>query len=511
VSPVSPVSPVRGQGGASASHMSTDVLLRALARAALVRSVRGELPVTVAGITDDSRTVVSGGLFVAVRGSARDGHDFLGAVDKAGASVAIVEDSAATDLPSIVVHDARRAAAVAAAAFYGEPAQSLTLVAVTGTNGKTTTVGMLRHLLDAPESRAASIGTLGVLVGSAGADLPGGGGLTTPGPIELQRLLRALVGAGVTRVAMEVSSHSLHQHRVEGLEFAAGVFTNLTRDHLDYHGTMEQYFAAKALLLQSIAADGCAVVNADDEAWRALHATPRALRFGCTSAPADVRAEDVRFEPRGSRWRLVTPSGASAVHLPLIGDFNISNALGAAAAAYALGMTHEQISARLGTLPQVPGRLEILSEHPTVLRDYAHTPDALQRALDALRPFTPGRLIVVFGAGGDRDRGKRPEMGAIAVKSADIAIATSDNPRTEDPEQILNDIAVGMSGGRYERIVDRREAIVRAIALADPATDVVLLAGKGHETYQIRGTTKYPFDEHEIVRDILANPIGGAS
>ncbi len=504
------MSPGRAQGKRVHVRVSTDVMLRALERATLVRSVRGELPLTVAGITDDSRAVVAGGVFVAVRGSARDGHEFLGVADQAGASVAIVEDSAATDLPSIVVHDARRAAAVAAAAFYGQPARALSLVAVTGTNGKTTTVGMLRHLLDAPEHRAASIGTLGVLIGSTGGELDGGSGLTTPGPIELQRVLRALVDAGVTRVAMEVSSHSLHQHRVEGLEFAAGVFTNFTRDHLDYHGTMEQYFAAKALLLESLAADGCAVINADDGAWRALREMPQRLRFGCTGAPADVRAEDVRFEPRGSRWRLVTPSGASAVHLPLIGDFNISNALGAAAAAYALGMTHDQIAARLATLPQVPGRLEILSEHPTVLRDYAHTPDALQRALDALRPFTPGRLIVVFGAGGDRDRGKRPEMGAIAERSADIAIATSDNPRTEDPTQILDDIAAGMVGGTSERIVDRREAIARAIALADPATDVVLLAGKGHETYQIRGTTKYPFDERDIVRDIIANSAGGA-
>lgn len=495
----------------AAERVGTEVVLSALVRAELVLSVRGDLPPAMSGITDDSRALVSGGLFVAVRGSARDGHDFLGAADHAGAAVAIVEDPARTDLPSIVVRDARLAAAAAAAAYYGEPARGLTLVAVTGTNGKTTTVGMLRHLLDAPEHRTASIGTLGVLMGSEGTELPGGSGLTTPGTIELQRVLRMLADAGVRRVAMEVSSHSLHQRRVEGLEFAAGVFTNLTRDHLDYHGTMEQYFAAKALLLDSLTLDGCAVINADDPAWEGLGDAPRKLRFGCTSAPADIRAEDVRFEPRGSRWRLVTPGGVSPVHLPLIGDFNISNALGAAAAAFAIGMTHDQIASRLSILPQVPGRLEILSEHPTVLRDYAHTPDALDRALDALRPFTPGKLIAVFGAGGDRDRGKRPEMGRIAVEKADIAIATSDNPRTEDPERILDDIAAGMIGGTYERIVDRRAAIARAIALADPAVDVVLLAGKGHETYQIRGTTKYPFDEREIVRDILANPIGGAA
>ena len=495
----------------STAAVSTEHVLRALEQAALVRSVRGELPLTISGITDDSRAVVTGGLFVAVRGYARDGHDFLPTVEQAGAGMAIVEDAAATQLPAIVVHDARRAAAVAAGAFYGDPARALVLVAVTGTNGKTTTVGMIRHVLDAPETRAASIGTLGVLVGSAGEELRGGSGLTTPGPIELQRVLRALVDVGVTRVAMEVSSHSLHQHRVEGIEFAAGVFTNLTRDHLDYHGTMDAYFAAKALLLQHVAADGCAVLNADDAAWHALRPSGRVLRFGCTSAPADVRAEDVRFEPRGSRWRLVTPAGAIPVRLPLIGDFNIANALAATAAAMAVGMSPERIAERLATLPQVPGRLEILSEHPTVLRDYAHTPDALARALDALRPFTPGRLIVVFGAGGDRDRGKRPEMGAIAVQRGDLAIVTSDNPRTEDPDRILDDIAAGMVGGRFERIIDRREAIARAIAVADPSSDVVLLAGKGHETYQIRGTTRFPFDEREIVRNILANPPGGAS
>lgn len=498
-------------GSADADErVGTEVLLSALERAELLVATQGVLPPVVHGITDDSRAIVKGGVFVAVRGTARDGHDYLEAAARAGAAIAIVEDPTRTALPAIVVRDARRAAAVAAAGFYGEPARALTLVAVTGTNGKTTTVGMLRHILDAPETRAASIGTLGVLVGSEGVELPGGSGLTTPGPVELQRVLRVLVDSGVKRVAMEVSSHSLHQQRVEGLEFAAGVFTNLTRDHLDYHGTMEEYFAAKALLLDALTWDGCAVINADDHAWDALGEAPRKLRFGCTSAPADVRAEDVRFEPRGSRWRLVTPDGVSPVSLPLIGDFNISNALGAAAAALAVGMTHEQIAARLSVLPQVPGRLEILSEHPTVLRDYAHTPDALDRALDALRPFTPGRLIAVFGAGGDRDRGKRPEMGAIAIRKADVAIATSDNPRTEDPERILDDIAAGMQGGTFERIVDRRDAIARAIALAHPTNDVVLLAGKGHETYQIRGTTKFPFDEREIVRDILANPKGGA-
>jgi len=482
---------------------SVEQMARALEDAGLLAGRRGALPERVAGITDDSRAVVRGGAFVAVRGTQRDGHAFLGAVEQAEAALAIVEDGSATSLPALLVHDGRRAAAVAAAAFYGEPAMRLTLIAVTGTNGKTTTVGMLRHLLDAPSARAASIGTLGVLVGSDGAPLPGGGGLTTPGPIELQRLLRALVDAGVRSVAMETSSHALDQGRVDGLRFAAAVFTNLTRDHLDYHKTFEAYFWAKAMLIGYLTPDGVAVSNADDAAWNELTDAPRRLRFGIVAADADVRAESVAFHPRGSRWTLVHGAARAAVTLPLIGDFNVANALGAAAAAIAVGVDVPTVAARLCTLPQVPGRLEILSEHPTVLRDYAHTPDALERALRALRPFAPGRLVVLFGCGGDRDKGKRPMMAEVAHRLADAVVVTSDNPRTEDPESILDDICVALPAGSYERIEDRRTAIATAIALADPARDVVLLAGKGHETYQIRGTTSYPFDEAAIVRGLL--------
>jgi UDP-N-acetylmuramoyl-L-alanyl-D-glutamate--2,6-diaminopimelate ligase len=361
---------------------------------------------------------------------------------------------------------------------------------------------MLRHLLDAPDARAASIGTLGILIGSEGATLDGGSGLTTPGPVELQRVLRALRDQGVRTVAMETSSHALHQRRVEGLRFEAGVFTNLTRDHLDYHVTMEAYLAAKALLVELLTEQGTAILNADDPAWASLPRASRTVTFGVDDA-ADVRATSVRFSPRGSCWSLALGGKRHDVALPLIGDFNIANALAAAAAAWSLGLPPSAIAARLSTLPQVPGRLEILNEGPTVLRDYAHTPDALQRALEAVRPFTAGALIVVFGCGGDRDRGKRPEMGRIAETHADRAIVTSDNPRTEDPERILDDIEAGMTAGRHERIEDRRAAIARAIAIAG-ADDVILLAGKGHETYQIRGTVKLPFDERTIVREIIA-------
>jgi len=473
----------------------------ALARTGVLLEVRGAWPDELTGITDDSRQVSQGSLFVAVRGTARDGHDYLGAIaDRAGA--AIVEDASRTTLPVFVVSDARRAAPIAAAAAYGEPGAKLKLVGVTGTNGKTTTVGMLRHLLDERGGgRCASIGTLGVLVGSEGTPQPGGGGLTTPGPVELQRVLRALVDAGVTTVAMEVSSHSLDQRRVDGLVFDAAVFTNLTRDHLDYHGTMEAYVAAKARLIDYLTATGTAVINADDDAWQVLARAPRQVRFSLAGNDADVRAAGVQYTPRGSEWSLEAGGASAQVTLPLVGDFNVANALGAAAAAWALGLPNGEIAQRLSTLPQVPGRLERIHERPTVLRDYAHTPDALERALAAVRPFANRQLIVVFGCGGDRDRGKRPQMGAIAERLADHAIVTSDNPRTEDPDRIIDDIEAGMPGGNHERITDRHDAIARALTIAAP-DDVVVLAGKGHETYQIRGTIAYPFDEREIVREL---------
>jgi UDP-N-acetylmuramoyl-L-alanyl-D-glutamate--2,6-diaminopimelate ligase len=476
----------------------------ALARAGVLVEVRGALPETLTAITDDSRRVERGTLFVAVRGTARDGHDFLdGVADRAGA--AIVEDASRTTLPAFVVSDARRAAPVAAAVAYGNPGGQLRLVGVTGTNGKTTTVGMLRHLLDGGGGRAASIGTLGVLVGSDGVGQVGGGGLTTPGPIELQRVLRSLVDAGVTTVAMEVSSHSLHQRRVDGLAFEVAVFTNLTRDHLDYHGTMEAYVEAKAALLDYLAPDGTAVINADDEAWRVLRGGMRQVLFSLAGTNADVIASDVRYTRQGSEWLLHAGGGACEVRLPLVGDFNVANALAAAAAAWALGMPLPEIAGRLSSLPQVPGRLERIHERPTILRDYAHTPDALERALMAVRPFAEKRLLVLFGCGGDRDRGKRPQMGAIAERLADYVIVTSDNPRTEDPDRIIDDIEAGMHAGKHERITDRHDAIARAMTIA-AADDVVVLAGKGHETYQIRGTIAYPFDEREIVRNLAAVP-----
>jgi UDP-N-acetylmuramoyl-L-alanyl-D-glutamate--2,6-diaminopimelate ligase len=480
---------------------TVDTIARALDEAGLLVERRGVLPDAITGITDDSRAVRPGFLFVAVRGSERDGHDYLDAATAAGASVAVVQDRTRTGLPALVVNDGRRAAAVAGSAAYGWPARELQLVGVTGTNGKTTTVNMLRHLLDQGDGASASLGTLGVLIGSEGTALDGGGGLTTPGPIELQRVFRALLDKGVRRVAMEVSSHSLDQRRVDGVFFDVVTFTNFTRDHLDYHGSMEAYFAAKARLLEHVVPHGVVVYNADDDTWANLETDRRRVAFSERGRTAEVHAENVAFHPRGSKWTLALGSERVSVRLPLIGDFNIINALGAAASAFALGIPAQTIADRLTTMPQVPGRLEVLRDEPTVLRDYAHTPDALERALDAVRPFTPERLIVVFGCGGDRDRGKRPQMGAIAEAKSDYAIVTSDNPRTEDPEAILDDIEKGMTSNTHERIEDRRAAIERALEMATPR-DVIVLAGKGHETYQVRGTTKLPFDEKMIVAEL---------
>ena len=487
--------------GSLAAGLDLQRIRLALESAGLLVGSSGGLPDRVADITDDSRSVTPGALFIAVRGSVRDGHEFLAQAEEGGAAAAIVEEPGHTALPTLVVRDGRRATPIAAAAAFDEPASALRLVGVTGTNGKTTTVGLLRHILDGHEGRAASVGTLGVLVGSAGEPVEGGAGLTTPGPVELQRMLRVLADRDIHWVAMEVSSHSLDQRRVEGLVFDAAVFTNLTRDHLDYHGTMEEYFAAKARLVTQLGPGGAAIINAADPAWRNLPPAPRVIDFGVEPS-ATVHAEALHFHPRGSEWRLCAGSQRHALTLPLIGDFNVANALGAAAAAWHLGMSVSAIAARLRTAPQVPGRLEVIHEHPTVVRDYAHTPDALERALAAVRPFTRRRLIVVFGCGGDRDRGKRPQMGNIAERGADYAIVTSDNPRTEDPEEIIDDIERGMRKENHERIEERELAILQALEMADPDNDVVLLAGKGHETYQIRGTTKLPFDEKAIVAEL---------
>jgi UDP-N-acetylmuramoyl-L-alanyl-D-glutamate--2,6-diaminopimelate ligase len=466
-------------------------------------SVPADLPVR--GVAVDSRRVEAAWLFCAVVGTGGDGHRYLADVAARGAAAATVERrDPALALPQVEVTEGRLAAAHAAAELHGDPWEALLLVGITGTNGKTTSAAILRHLL-ARRGPAASIGTLGA-VGPDGRVVPGTEGLTTPGPVETAAWLRRLADGGVRGVAMEVSSHALHQGRVAAARFDAALFTNLSRDHLDYHHTMEEYRAAKLRLLELLKPGGVAALNADDPAWEGVEAPRgRTVRFGM-ERPAEVRAEEVRAAPGGMEWTLRTPEGARRVLLPLFGGYNVANALGAAAALWGLRWPLEEIAAGLEVLPQVPGRLERV-EAPgvpaPVLIDYAHTPDALETALRALRPLVPGRLIVVFGAGGDRDRGKRPEMGRVAAELADLPVVTSDNPRTEDPARIADDVESGMGDAPRLRVLDRREAIRRALEEAREG-DLVLLAGKGHETYQVWGTEVRPFDERVVIGEILA-------
>jgi UDP-N-acetylmuramoyl-L-alanyl-D-glutamate--2,6-diaminopimelate ligase len=476
-------------------------LVAALQRAGLL--VEADTLPALASLTADSRDVRPGALFIAVRGSQSDGHRFVPDAVARGAVALVVESRQPAAVPQLVVTDARLAAIALARAWHGDPAASLVLIGITGTNGKTTTTGLVRHLFNAAGT-AGSIGTLGAYDGT-GQDVPStAGNLTTPGPVDLQATLATLVARGCTHVAMEASSHSLDQGRLDGLGFAAGVYTNLTRDHLDYHGTMEAYLAAKLKLSTLLRAGGVEVVNADEPAWCDLPAHRPRVTFGRRSPDADVRAVREELDALGSRFTIEGRFGTADVRLPLLGDFNIENALAAAATALGLGEPLARVAERLCAAPQVPGRMELVSEQPcAVLRDYAHTPDALERALRTLRPLTRGRLIVLFGCGGDRDRGKRPIMGRIASELADLVVATSDNPRTEDPEAILDDIMAGMgTDGQRLRISDRRLAIATALSTAHPG-DTLLLAGKGHETYQVIGTTKHPFDERAIVREAL--------
>jgi UDP-N-acetylmuramoyl-L-alanyl-D-glutamate--2,6-diaminopimelate ligase len=450
------------------------------------------------GIGVDSRSMRPGMLYIALRGSQTDGHRFAADAIGRGAVAVLVETPQAAGLPEIVVRDSQRAALVLGSAWFGYPAESLILIGVTGTNGKTTTTGLIRHLFNERDT-AGSIGTLGAFDGRGAPITSTAGSLTTPGAVDLQATLAAMVSRGVTHVVMEASSHSLDQQRLDGLTFAAGVFTNLTRDHLDYHGTMEAYLASKLRLTSLLGLNGIEVVNLDEDSWRALPARSPRLTFG-THPAADVRATEVKLDANGSRFQMSGRFGCANATLPLLGDFNVANAVAAAATALGLGRSLADVVERLRSSPQVPGRMERISQTPCiVLRDYAHTPDALERALTSLRPLTQGRLIVVFGCGGDRDKGKRPLMGRIAAEQSHLAIATSDNPRTEDPDAIIDDIVQGMGGIPHLRITDRLAAIHTALNEAR-AGDTVLLAGKGHETYQIVGTEKLPFDEREIVQ-----------
>jgi len=459
----------------------------------------GTPPAELAGIADDSRRVRRGWLFCAVPGTRVDGRRFLEDAREAGAAAALLEEPVPEcPLPQMVVPDARAATAHLAALFHGDPGRVLDAVGVTGTNGKTTTVWLLRHLLGGL-GPSASLGTLGRL-GTDG--LREAGRLTTPGPVELMQEVAELRDEGAEFVALEISSHALDQRRADGLPLAAAVFTNLSREHLDYHADMESYRRAKLRLAGLVRPGGTCVVNASEPAWSGLDTGPaRRLSYGL-GPDADVRALEVEPGPGGSRWSLSAGDRSAPVQLPLPGDFNVVNALGAAAAAIALGLGVEEAAERLSSAPQVPGRMEVLRREPfLVLRDYAHTPDAMERVLATVRP-DGGRLLVLFGCGGDRDRGKRPLMGAVAAREADLVFLTTDNPRSEDPEDIVGDIEEGMDDVPHRVVMDREEAIAAALEEARPG-DVVLLAGKGHEDYQIFGDRKMHFDETAIVGRLL--------
>ncbi len=481
--------------------MSVSDIADALRSAGLSVTLRGPADVVVHGATQDSRRVSEGDVFLAWAGTAVDAHDHVPAAVDAGAVALVVERALPdVDVPQLVVDNGRAAAAVTADVLGGSPWRNLFLAAVTGTNGKTTTAMMARHILSS-RGPAAAIGTLGV-TDDAGVR-PGTEGLTTPGPVQLTAWLRELVEDGVEAVVMEASSHALDQRRLDGVRFAVAAFTNLSQDHLDYHGDLDDYRDAKLRLTGLAGPDATLVVNRDEDAWDGLDAGGRRVLGFSVGGEAEVRAADLRMGSNGSTFRLTVGDESEPVHLRLLGRFNVENALAAAGIAVVAGMNLAAIAEGLSSVPQIAGRLELVhGKEFAVLIDFAHTPDALRNVLTTLRPLTKGRLVVVFGAGGDRDRSKRGPMAMAVSEEADVLILTSDNPRTEDPERILDDLCSTLEAGTFRRIADRRAAIHAAVGDARGG-DTVLLAGKGHETYQVVGTEKLPFDERVIVREAV--------
>ncbi|HTW84416.1 MAG TPA: UDP-N-acetylmuramoyl-L-alanyl-D-glutamate--2,6-diaminopimelate ligase [Candidatus Sulfotelmatobacter sp.] len=449
--------------------------------------VVGTLPSAVDALASDSRAVRPGTLFVALRGQRSDGHAYVGDAVRRGAAALVVEREVETDVPTIVVPDTRRAASQLADAFYDHPSRALTIVGVTGTNGKTTTTHLVRDVLEAAGIPCGLVGTLGGSFGERSWPLTN----TTPLAIELHALLAAQRDAGARAVAMEVSSHALALDRVDDVRFVVAALTNITRDHLDFHGTMERYIAAKRHLFDLAPK---AVLNLDDETGRTFAAAlPDALTYAVDDRNATLHATELQLEGDGSSFLI----DGAAVSIALPGRFNVRNALAAFGIGVALGIDRATIARGLAATRAVPGRMERIGAFGIdAIVDYAHTPDALENVLRAARETTRRQLIVVFGCGGDRDPGKRAEMGEIAAQLADRVIVTSDNPRTEDPLAIAQAIARGIEA---EIELDRRAAIRRAIGDARPG-DTVVIAGKGHETYQIVGTKSRPFDDRDEVR-----------
>ena len=480
--------------------------LKTLAAATPVRNVIGTLDRPVESIAYDSRRVQRNGMFVALRGEKTDGHEFIGQAIEKGASVIVSErEEKNPRVTCLVVENTRIALADLAATFYGHPARKLKLAAVTGTNGKTTTTFLIKHICERAGLRCGLIGTVRYEIGER--VLPAI--RTTPQSLDLQELLAQIAGAGCRAAAMEVSSHALAQDRVRGLEWNVAVFTNLTQDHLDFHGSMESYFDAKAKLFTQLARQEkkrkpIAVVNIDErygeQLLNKIDKSIAVVTYGM-GMRADFRASNYRVEFSGTSYQLDARGKSYLVRVPLIGRFNVANSVAALAAANALGISLRDAVLSLGKSPQVPGRLEMVSAKRQfqVFVDYAHTPDALRNVLKTLRELEPNRLIVVFGCGGNRDRQKRPLMGEIADRDADYAIITSDNPRKEEPNAIIAEIEKGFRSTHYEKRVDRTEAITRAVALAQPR-DIVLIAGKGHENYQEFADYTVPFDDIQVAR-----------
>jgi UDP-N-acetylmuramoyl-L-alanyl-D-glutamate--2,6-diaminopimelate ligase len=461
--------------------------------------------VDITSLAYSTGDVAPGSLFFCVRGFRADGHDFAPEAVARGAVALVSERPLGLGVPETIVADVRAAMGAIAARFYGEPTRDLRVVGITGTNGKTTTAFLTRSILEASGTQCGLIGTVKYVVGGTEHEAV----RTSPEAVDLQRSFRAMLDAGDRACAMEVSSHALELRRTAGIEWACRVFTNLTQDHLDFHETMEDYFLAKRRLFL----DGSApsIVNVDDPYGRRLAEQVDAVTYSI-EGDAQVRATDVRFDAGGARFGLESPAGKAEVQIALPGLFNVSNALAAVAATLQLGVSLDDAVAALAAAERVPGRFEPVDEGQdfAVLVDYAHTPDSLENVLRAARGLTARRLHVVFGAGGDRDREKRPLMGAAAAANADRVIVTSDNPRSEDPRTIVEQILAG-SGRDVESEVDRRKAIVLAISTAEPG-DAVVIAGKGHEQGQeFESGRKEPFDDVTVAREALRARLGAAA
>lgn len=475
---------------------------------------RGDLALSVTGITDDSRQVKPGALFVAVKGERVDGHQFLPQVLQAGAAALVVQQPQAQGtVPVILVKDSRRTLGFLGSRFYGDPSSRLRMVGVTGTNGKTTITYLTKAVLESAERKVGLIGTVAYQIGEELVPAAH----TTPGALELQALLSRMVSAGMDTAVMEVSSHALALDRTVGCEYDVAVFTNLTQDHLDFHRDMDDYFSAKLKLFTGLAEgkrkpSKRAIVNLDDpwsERIRKATAVPL-WTYGIKGA-ADLRAEDLRLSASGTTFSVATPHGRAKVESRLVGEHNVYNALAAVGVGLQEGLSLDLVCQGIASVRNVPGRFErVEAGQPfTVVVDYAHTEDALVRLLSAAQALRPGRIITVFGCGGDRDRTKRPKMGRAAVERSDVVVLTSDNPRTEQPQAILQEVEVGVKDALRHRpqvrchvIADRRAAIKAAVREARPG-DMVVIAGKGHEDYQIIGTTKHHFDDREVAREAI--------